>query len=217
MRNGDMIHAYKPFLISAITGLAVSLSACSNASSADATATASASATTAPAQDTVGNWDILPEASHIRFSAKQEGALFTGEFQTFSGVINFDPAAPEKGSVEITIPLKSVDAGSNDRNSTLPGKIWFSAKAFPNAVYTSSDISAEGDAYVSRGELTLKGVSIPFRLPFNLDVQEGRAVMTSTVEMDRTDWNVGAAPWDTDEWVSRVVTLDIKVTAQKLN
>jgi polyisoprenoid-binding protein YceI len=199
----------KPVLISSILGLSVGLSACSQASSAEETQAVSTSVAAA-------NWDIQADGSHIQFSAEQEGKTFTGEFREFSGVINFDPAMPETGSVRITVPLKSVDAGSKDRTSSLPDKVWFSAKAFPEAVYTSTDISAQGDGYIAKGELTLKGTSVPLDLPFTLDVNGSVAIMTSTVEMDRTLWNVGAAPWDTDEWVSRTVKLDLKVTATKL-
>ncbi len=199
----------KKSFIAPLTGLALCISACSPASSAD-----EAKSTAALVE--VGNWDIQPESSHIKFSALQEGKTFTGEFQEFSGIINFDPAAPENGLVRIEIPLKSVEAGSNDRNSTLPEKVWFSTKAHPTAIYTSSDISAQGDGFLAKGELTLKGMSVPFNLPFNLTLEADTAVMTSTVEMDRTKWNVGAAPWDTDEWVSRTVKLDLQVTAQKI-
>ena len=203
-----MKHFIRPILTSSFTVLAVSLCACSQASSADLAPPVSSKM---PA----GNWKIQPEGSHIQFSAKQEGESFTGKFGEFSGIIDFDPAAPEAGSVRITVPLKSVDAGSNDRNSTLPEKVWFSIKAHPMAVYSSSDISAEGDGFIAKGELTLKGVSVPLDLPFDLAVDGGTAIMTSNVEMDRTRWNVGAAPWDTDEWVSKAVKLDLKVTARK--
>jgi polyisoprenoid-binding protein YceI len=199
----------KPLFCASVFGLALSLSACSQASSADVPETAAT-------EILVGNWDIQAESSHIQFSALQEGKAFTGEFGEFSGIINFDPDSPQTGSVRITVPLKSVDAGSNDRNSTLPEKVWFSLKAHPTAIYTSSDIAANGDGFIAKGELTLKGISVPLDLPFDLEVTGDIAVMTSTVEMDRTKWSVGAAPWDTDEWVSRSVKLDLKVTAQKI-
>ncbi len=200
----------KPLLSTSIFAFAVGLTGCSAASSAD-------EPQTVVNDISAGNWDIQPDGSHIQFSAKQEGQSFTGEFQAFSGVIDFDPADPGAGAVKITIPLKSVDAGSNDRNSTLPEKVWFSTKAFPEAIYTSSDISVQGDAFLAEGELTLKGVTVPLDLPFSLNINGDEAVMTSTVEMDRTKWNVGASPWDTDEWVSRTVKLDLKVTATKSN
>ena len=206
-----MKNYFKPLLMSSAIGFAVSLSACSNASSADQV-TAAADIVTVSASIS-GNWDIQSDDSHIRFTAKQEGTPFTGEFENFTGVINFDPAAPETGAVEIIIPLASVDAGSNDRNSTLPGKIWFSVKKFPSAVFTSTDIAAVDGAYVAKGALNLKGSSVPVSLPFTLDIDGDVAVMTSNLTIDRTLWDVGAAPWNTDEWVSRDVELDIQVTA----
>ena len=216
MRNAHMKIYLKSVLISSVVGVAVSLSACSNASSADQVTAAAPDIETVGSNANVsGNWDIQPDSSHIRFSAKQEGEPFTGEFQSFSGVINFDPAAPETGSVEITIPLSSVDAGSNDRNSTLPGKIWFSAKKFPTAIFTSSNITAVDGAYIAKGDLSLKGTSVPVSLPFSLDIKGDVAVMSSRLTIDRTLWNVGAEPWNTDEWVSRDVRLEIQVTANR--
>ena len=218
MRNAHMKIYLKSVLISSVVGVAVSLSACSNASSADQVTAAAPDIETVGSNanaNVSGNWDIQPDSSHIRFSAKQEGEPFTGEFQSFSGVINFDPAAPETGFVEITIPLSSVDAGSNDRNSTLPGKIWFSAKKFPSAIFTSSNITAVDGAYIAKGDLSLKGTSVPVSLPFSLDIKGEVAVMSSSLTIDRTLWNVGAEPWNTDEWVSRDVQLEIQVTANR--
>lgn len=202
----------KTSLIASFTGVGLLAAACSQASSAEQSQ--SSSAQTAVAE--TGNWDIQADGSHIRFSAEQEGKTFTGEFQEFSGLIRFDPSNPEAGSVKIEIPLKSVDAGSNDRNSTLPDKVWFSTKKFPTAVFTSTDITMSGEGYLAKGELTLKGTSLPIELPFDLNIDGEKAVMTSALEMDRTRWGVGAAPWDTDEWVSRAVKLDIQVTALNL-
>lgn len=197
-------------LLATIVSLSLFASACSQANSAE----------NAPSTEIVtaladsGNWEIQAEGSHLRFSALQEGERFTGEFEAFSGVINFDPERPEAGSVRIEIPLKSVEAGSNDRNSTLPDKVWFSTKAHPVAIFTSTDMARAEDQYVAKGELTLKGITLPLELPFALQIDGENAVMTSNLEIDRTRWNVGAAPWDTDEWVSKAVTLDIQVTAK---
>lgn len=201
-----MMTILRPILISVVSGLALSFTACSEARTADQIQP--------PAAESLdGNWDIQSDGSHIRFTAKQEGEPFTGAFESFTGLISFDPNALEASSVEISIPLGNVDAGSNDRNSTLPGKVWFSTKKFPTAIFTATDIKAVDGEYIANGELNLKGISVPLELPFNLDIDDGVAVMTSRLEIDRTLWNVGAEPWNTDEWVSRAVELDIQVTA----
>ncbi len=160
-------------------------------------------------------WTVVQEESHLKFTAKQEGKPFTGEFPVFEADINFDPDDLKSSVVEITIPLNQIEAGSRDRNSTLPDKVWFSTKAFPEAVFESSDITQTGeDVYLAKGSLTLKGISKDFELPFNLVISE-KAIMTSQVTLDRTMWNIGEDPWHTDEWVSKAVDLDIKVTATR--
>lgn len=225
MRIKSMKNILKPYLIASVSAAAVLFSGCADAQSSDQAPSLSQTEAQAAAQVATQksvatpmmqpNWDILAEGSHIRFTAQQEGADFTGSFAEFTGEIAFDPDAPETGSVSISIPLSGVDAGSKDRNSTLPAKVWFSTKAFPSAVFTSDQISRDGEGYLAKGSLTQKGKSAPVELPFTLEIDGDRAVMNGTVTIDRTIWDVGSSPWDTDEWVSRSVTLDIKVTAKR--
>jgi len=68
---------------------------------------------------------------------------------------------------------------------------------------------------VADGTLTLKGTSQPVQLGFDLEIEGKQAVMTGQAEIDRTLWGVGAAPWDTDEYVSKTITIDVKVTATR--
>jgi len=205
MRNKAMNYftkpLVKPLVISALASLALLTTGCAEANPAQQTKTPDIIATSTSSAPV---WTIQPEGSHIRFSAKQEGETFTGEFTEFSGTILFDIDALETSAVDISIPLKSVEAGSQDRNSTLPGKVWFSVKKFK-----------QDAGFLAKGELILKGKSVPLDLPFDVTIDAGRAVMTGQVVMDRTLWNVGAAPWDTDEWVSREVSLDLQVTADR--
>jgi len=210
MCNGPMRYSAKSTLITVLSVFTLFGAGCAEAQS---TEQVEASEVIENASASVPHWNILAEESHIRFSAEQEGETFTGSFAEFSGDIRFDPTSPETGSVDIMIPLKSIDAGSRDRNSTLPGKVWFSAKKFPDARFISTSISKQDEGFLAKGELTLKGKSLPLDLPFDLQINGDRAVMTGQVALDRTLWNVGASPWDTDEWVSREVKLDVQVTA----
>jgi len=207
----DVMTFTESLKLSSVLILAVSFSACGNASSAETPTESSAVASAAK----TGNWDIVADGSFIQFTAAQEGEAFTGTFGEFSGLIDFDPDALDDSYVRIEIPLKSVDAGSKDRNSTLPGKVWFSTKAFPIAVYESDTIVTVGDGYEAKGTLTLKGTTLPVELFFNLAMDGDRAVMNGQATLDRTAWNVGAAPWDTNEWVSKAVEIEVQVTADK--
>lgn len=163
----------------------------------------------------VKRWQMDASKSHLKFTATQEGQPFDGEFKNFIADIKFHPDNLAGSSVTVTVPISGVDAGSTDRNSTLPGKAWFSVKAFPDAVFSAQDFIAAGNgAYIANGTLSMKGAARPLSLPFTLDLTSDSAVMRSRVDMNRTQWGIGEKPWDTDEWVGTNVTLDIRVTAQ---
>jgi len=199
-----------------LTVAAIALPACGAEAGSPSDTTAVQTSEKTQSVSSAPKWNVIEDSSHLKFSAKQEGEAFTGDFTVFKADINFDPENLGASSVTVTVPLKQVDAGTGDRNSTLPGAAWFSTKKFPEAVYTSSDISQSSDGeYVAKGTLMLKGKDQPLELPFSLIIESGRAVMTSTVILDRTNWSVGEDPWNTDEWVSKNVTLDILITATK--
>ena len=211
-----MMRLTKTLILPAIFALSVAaLGACGNAADAQSGETAQATSSTLAASIVaVKHWTVDPEASYLKFTALQEGEPFEGQFKNFTADIQFDPDNLAASFVTVTVPISSADAGSTDRNSTLPGKAWFSAKKFPDAVFEAKTFKTMGEgAYDAVGTLTIKGKSVPLSLPFTLDMEGDKAVMMSTLSMNRNDWDIGTKPWNTDEWVSTDVRLDITVTA----
>jgi len=167
---------------------------------------------------TAGNWTVIDADSHLKFTAKQQGNDFTGHFDDFETVINFDPNNLTTASVTTTIDIASISAGDKDRDGALPGKEWFYVKKFPKAVFQSSNFSKTGDdTYEAAGTLSIKGASHPLTLPFNLTITDGIADMTGQVTIDRTLWGLGGRDWSTDEWVSTAVIIDVKIRAEANN
>lgn len=202
--------------------LTLSFSACSQAS--DQTRDPSAEPETqsstkiATDQKDVGNWLVVKADSHIQFTASQQGKNFTGGFDAYDVVINFNEDAIETATVKAVIDVSSISAGDNDRDSALPGKEWFNVKSFPKAVFQSDDFTKTGpNSYEAQGTLTMKDKSQPLTLPFTLDIAGAKAEMAGSVTLDRTLWEVGTGAWATDEWVSTDVTVDIKISAENPN
>ncbi len=193
----------------------LSFAACSQAQdSAPNKVELTSSAPVTNAQTSASNWTVIDAESHVKFTAAQEGNEFTGQFNKFTAVINFDPSNIEDASVTARIDISSVDAGDKDRNGALPGKEWFFIKKFPEAVFQSSSFSKTGEnTYAAAGTLSMKGVSQPLTLPFTLDIESSTADMSGMVTLDRTLWELGSGAWSTDEWVSTSVTVDIKIKA----
>jgi len=194
---------------------ALAFSACSQASEPATKLAAQDSVASHVKMDNKGQWSVIKEQSHVKFTASQQGDEFTGEFKTFDALINFKADDIENASVTATIDIGSVAAGSKERDSSLPGKEWFSVKKFPQAVFESNDFIKTGEnSYEARGALSMKGKSQPLTLPFTLDISGEKAEMTGKVEIDRTLWEIGTGAWSTDEWVSTKVTVDVKVSAE---
>ena len=169
-----------------------------------------------PAAPLETNYTVLDDQSSVAVSATQQGEVFTGAFERFDADIRFFPDDLPASEVRVRLPIAALDLGDADRNDAVPGASWFAAKLHPVATFETQRIRADGDGYVADGELTMKGFTAPVSLPFTLEERaDGTVRMEGEVELDRTRWNLGEAPWDTEEWVGHSVTVQIELVAEK--
>jgi polyisoprenoid-binding protein YceI len=156
-------------------------------------------------------WTVVPETSTVAFVGTQQGTKFNGRFQTFTAVINLDPADPTKGSIVGTVQLDSVNTRDHDRDASLLDKDWFNAKQFPEAKFESQKIEKAADgSYVANGQLTLKGQTKPVAMKFTLTGSGAAAQFAGTLNINRFDFNVGEG-WNDTSWVAQDVAVDVKL------
>lgn len=198
---------YKPF-ITCLAG--VMLCACSQ-NGAQAQSTAPVAETEIEA-----NWVVDKANSKLGFKASQSGEAFSGEFNEFDVQIKFDPDDVKNGHVIVNVDIASVDAGDTERNDALPGKEWFSVKAFPKAQFTSRNFAKTGeDQYEANGELTIKDIARPLVLPFSLKIENGEAKMLSSISINRTEFDIGTGMWAKEDWVAHQVGITIELVANQ--
>ncbi len=163
-----------------------------------------------------GGWLIIPEESHIQFTATQYGQDFAGEFSRFDGFIVFDPDNLAGGHVRIEIHTGSISTGSADRDSQALGGDWFDVSSYPVAVFESTQFEhVEANQYVATGTLTIRNQIQPVVLPFSLEINEGVAHMQAQLSLKRTDFGVGQGQWSDGAAIGEVVKLDIAVAARR--
>jgi polyisoprenoid-binding protein YceI len=156
-------------------------------------------------------WTVVPETSSVAFVGTQQGTKFNGRFQTFTAVINLDPADPTKGSIVGTVQLDSVNTRDHDRDASLLDKDWFNAKEFPEAKFESQKIEKAADgSYVANGQLTLKGQTKPIAMKFTLTGSGATAQFAGSMNINRFDFNVGEG-WNDTSWVAQDVAVDVKL------
>lgn len=140
-------------------------------------------------------------------------------FADVTGTLTFDAKAPEKASIEVSIPVKTIDTKVAKLNEEFINEAdYFDVAKFPTATFKSTKVTAKGDnKFDVAGKLTIKGVTKDVVFSAKLNGQ-GEHPMTkkaaigfdaSTV-IKRTEFNLGKyAPYVSDE-----VTLTITTEAQ---
>ena len=143
-------------------------------------------------------WQIDP--SHSSVSAAVKHMMLTtvrGAFSGTSGVIDFDPAKPEAGGIELRIPAASVNTGDERRDAHLRSADFLDAETHPEIVFKSTKVTPKGrDAFVVDGDLTIRGTTKPVSVNVELvgiaaDPRAGqRAAFDARFSFDRTQWGL---------------------------
>jgi polyisoprenoid-binding protein YceI len=116
---------------------------------------------------TADTYKIDPVHSSVAFSIKHLGVTdFYGRFNDISGTVVFDKDDPSKSSVELTVPVESVDTHNPKRDQHLKSPDFFNAKQFPVITFKSNKVEPNGDTYKVSGDFTLHGVTKPLTVDF---------------------------------------------------
>lgn len=124
----------------------------------------------------------------------------SANFSDIQGTINVDNAKPANSSVNVTIPLSSLNTNVAALDEHLKKPDFFDAEKYPNITFKSTKVQALGkNKYKITGNLTVKDVTKPVVLDATLNKQ-GEHPMTkaqsigfnATTSFDRSAFGVGA-------------------------
>ncbi|MFN3524256.1 MAG: YceI family protein, partial [Phenylobacterium sp.] len=178
-------------------------------------AEAQAAAETQAAAAEPVRWAVAP-GSTLAFATTWGGTPIEGRFTRWTGDILFSPQALDASKVSISIDLASAETGDAQRDQMLPSADWFDAEAHPRATYTAERFEARGqDRYVAKGRLTLRGVSRPLDLPFELKIDGDKARARGVTTLDRTAFGVGQGEWQSTDQIPAGVKVSVDVRASR--
>lgn len=113
------------------------------------------------------NYQIDLAHSYVGFGVKHLViSTVKGNFDDFSGTINFDENDMTKSSVDVKIQVGSIDTDNTDRDNHLRSADFFDVENYPEMVFKSDSVTKEDDKYVMHGQLTLHGVTKPIDVHF---------------------------------------------------
>lgn len=111
-------------------------------------------------------WVADPMHSELGFKIKHLMiSNVSGGFRDFKIAMETQGDDFKTASIQLTADIKSVDTKNAQRDGHLLGADFFDAEKYPTLNFASTAIVHEGsDAYKVKGDLTLKGITLPVEL-----------------------------------------------------
>ena len=160
-------------------------------------------------------WQGDQHSGALRFVATQAGAKFPGHFGEFKVHFDFNPAEPAKGSLDVSIAAKSADTADAERDEVLHGKDFFWVEHFPEAKYHAEGFKRDGKGWTAAGELTLRGVTQPVAVRFEVEPKQKQLGMKGSATLRRLEFGVGQGDWTDTTWVGDPVDVAFDLSLQQ--
>ncbi len=163
----------------------------------------------APAQ---AQQQLLPAQSRVEFSARQMGVPLQGHFKKFDAQLAFDPAKLATSRIRFTVDTGSATMGARETDAELPKPIWFNVPQFPQAIFESSSIKAQGGGkFDVVGKLTIKGTSVDVTVPVVLTQSGSITTATGSLPLKRLAFKIGDGEWADTSMVADEVQVTFKL------
>lgn len=169
----------------------------------------------APAAAELSVWAVS-SGSTLGFATIWAGTAIEGRFERWTADVRFSPEALDKSKVSVSIDLASAVTGDAQRDQSMGGADWFDTASHPKATFTATRFEKTGtDRYVAYGQLAIRGVSRPQRLPFTLKIDGDKARVSGVTTLDRTAFGVGQGEWKSTDQIPAEVKVSVNLTATR--
>ena len=135
---------------------------------------------------------ISQSSSDISFVIKDFGVNVDGRFGDVDIEATFN-SENELTKIYGNIKVNSIDTGIESRDEHLLKEDYFNTKKYPYIALSSQKISKiDSTHYSVKVSLNIKGTTKTFSIPVQVIVKNNKATITSSFEINRKNFNVGA-------------------------
>ncbi|PTV48312.1 polyisoprenoid-binding protein [Acinetobacter oleivorans] len=143
----------------------------------------------------------------------------SANFSDIQGVIKVDNAKPANSSVNVTIPLSSVNTNVPALDKEFQEEAWFNAAKYPNITFKSTKVETKDKKHFKiTGDLTVKGVTKPVVLDAILNKQGEHPMakvpaigFNATTSFKRSDFGLGNYVPNVGDKITVNITTEAKV------
>lgn len=156
-----------------------------------------------PAGAQVEHFELDPVHTRIAFQVDHAGlSRAIGTFSRISGRLSFDPDDWRGATLEVTVPLSTLDLGDVDWNHRMLERSFLDAGSQPQARFVSTRVEpGEPGRATVFGELSLRGVSREVALDVTMNALKRNPVtlrrsagFSATASLSRRDFGMDSWP-----------------------
>lgn len=108
----------------------------------------------------ISTWKSDPAHSTVQFSIRHLAMTDVhGRFIAVKALVQFDAVDVSKSNVTATVGIDTVSTGEAGRDDEIKSSDFFDANRFPQARFSSTEVSKSGDGLWVKGNLTLHGIT----------------------------------------------------------
>jgi polyisoprenoid-binding protein YceI len=149
--------------------------------------------------------------STITFQIKNLGFNTHGTINGLQGNIAFDPANPEKSTVDAIIDVSTINTDNDLRDEHLKGDSYFNLAKYPQITIKSVLLKHKsGDNYTGQFNLTIKDKTQLTEIPFTYTTSGNAASFKGSFKMKRSDFDIGGSSMVLSNDV--IVTIDVQTS-----
>jgi len=111
-------------------------------------------------------WKVDSSHSHLEFAVRHLMiATVKGRFGEVTGTLHGDDTDLHNASIELTIPVSSIDTREPQRDAHLRSADFFEVEKYPEIGFRSRRIvKVDSETFTVEGDLTIRGVTKPITL-----------------------------------------------------
>ncbi|RKR83525.1 polyisoprenoid-binding protein YceI [Mucilaginibacter gracilis] len=132
-------------------------------------------------------WKVKGDEAVVEFT----GGKISGSFKGLKADIVFDKEHPEQAKISASIEVPTIATGFFLKNSH--AKDALGADEHPQIKFSSTSVSKAGDAYLAKGNLTMKGATKPVTIRFTFDDKGNQGVFKGSFKVIPKEFGVDRA------------------------
>jgi len=113
-----------------------------------------------------------------------------GGFKSFNGTVQVDPAAPEKGKVDVAIDTTSLYTDNDKLVGHLKTADFFDVEHHPTATFVSTDVKKAGETWTVTGNLSLRGITKSVTFPAKVNAGADGVDVDAEFAINRKDFDM---------------------------